>query len=180
MTKLTEEQFNHYLKGGYFKVIYNPTYTRDLSHESLSMIGKETVAYQNMIINPLNDVRWKGEHAFNSPDIYGWFPERDIVIKGIINEFLPSKDIVKPPVYMYCLTYTRKEQMEGNFGIHWADSMMKHQIFREYSCPRDNYIMVLSNPMPTIIQKTVWEGKYGEKLQWETMYDERERAHRYQ
>lgn len=166
LTKMTEEQFNHYIKGGYFLATYNPKVKHDLSSGSWEVIGKKIKVWQNMINSPLQG-HYQGQHAFNADEVYGWFPEEDIEIHEILDEF---KDNVQTlPQYMYRMVYTKRSQIKPNFGIGYEDIPLPFEVYREYSFETDSYVLGLSKPPATKVQKYIWTGKYNEEIKWEDL-----------
>jgi len=161
---MTNVELIHYLKGGMFTGIYNPP-EHDISNEAKQMIGKEIIVHQNMLIAPLqNPDRWKGQHAFNSSSIYGWFPEQDINDLTIIPKFIDNPETL--PIYMYKLVYTKESQLIPNFGNgDWKIPMIIH---REYSVNNDEQILELSKPQATEIHKAIYNG-ITEIISWERM-----------
>jgi len=163
---MTKEQFEHYLKGGVFTAIYAPK-SLDIDQASKHFIGHPILVHQNMINNPLQSPEiYKGQHAFNSNVIGGWFPEEDILGLEIVNDFI---DQVAPlPVYMYRLIYEERNQIMENFGKIIAD--LPFIVTREYGSDMDSYVKKLSNPQATLIEKCIWRGEYNEKLNWSVIY----------
>ena len=165
---MTKKQLIHYLKGGKFTAIYNPT-KLDISFQSKQMIGKEIIVYQNMIVSPIIHIsEYEGQHAFNSENIYGWFPEEDIKIINIIDDFIAPESL---PKYMYKLHYTKENKIEGNFG---KNQSLKVPFFVgiEYSWEMDGYVLSLSNPQACKIEKAVWNGEKYKNIKWITIYSE--------
>lgn len=161
---MTEEQFNHYIKGGYFLATYNPKVKHDIGGDNILVIGRKIKVWQNMINSPLQG-HYQGQHAFNADEIYGWFPEEDIEIHEILDEF---KDNVQTlPQYMYKLVYTKRSQIKPNFGIGYEDVQLPLEVFREYSNEVDDYVLSLSNPKATEVYKYIWKGTYNEEIKWE-------------
>lgn len=68
---MTEEQFNHYIKGGKFEATYNPKITSDLSGSNRAAIGDNIEVYQNIIVVPTPVMAYPGQHAFSSDAIQG-------------------------------------------------------------------------------------------------------------
>lgn len=169
---MTEQQFNHYIKGGLFEATYNPKNKHDLvEKEALLKFGRKITAYQNMIITPIQESIYKGQFRFNADEVYGWFPECDIYEIKIIDEYI--EDVEPLPVYMYRMTFTKKSQIFPNFGKGYDDIEFPFYVYREYACDTDDYILKLADPLPTRIEKYVWYGKFNEEIKWEVIYDNR-------
>lgn len=167
-SKLTKEQLSHFVKGGMFKAIYSPKKTYDITNHSKLMIGREIIVYQNIINSPIMCVTdYRGQHAFNSRDIKGWFPEEDIEIIEMLNDYIDVPQTI--PQYLYLLTYTKKKQLK-NFGKN--NYKLPLIVGREYSNEVDEYVKELSNPKATKIEKAVWTGveKYS-GLKWKTIFE---------
>ena len=167
---MTEKQFNHYIKGGMFNATYNPKVTSDIDASSKLKIGKKIVVYQNTQIAPLQEYpQYRGQHAFSSREIFGWFPEEDIEDLEIIDEFIEFPEPL--PVYMYALTFLKQEKIEPNYG-KGTGIEVPYTSYREYSTKQDSHVLHLTNPVADKIEKYVWQGKYGEKIKWKTIYHE--------
>ena len=166
-TKLSAEQIAHYLKGGKFRAIYKPT-KLDISSNSKMQIGKELIIYQNMMVVPIViSTPYLNQHAFDTSEIYGWSPEEDFEILEMLDDYIPNPQML--PHYMYKLHYTRKEQLKPNFGKgSWKAPMM---IGRDYAVVMDNYVLGLSNPQATKIEKAVYTGET-EDVEWKVIYHE--------
>lgn len=164
---MTQEQFEHYIKGGKFKAIYKPR-KKDISKASKAMRGKETVAYQNMLICPIQDDQWNGQHCFNSTSIHGWFPSEDIEILEILNEVIPN---VEPlPQYMYRLYYFNQQSIIANFGKQ-TTLISPFRAARNFNREMDDYILKLSTPQADRIEKAVWKGRFEEEIKWKTIHE---------
>jgi hypothetical protein len=163
---MNKEQLEHYLKGGHLTATYKPK-SLDISAKSKMFINFEIEVYQNMITSPLQSPeRWIGQHAFNSKDIEGWFPEEDIENLKIINKF---KDTPEPlPQYMYRLYYTEKSQFL-NFGIE--DIKLPLLVSKEYHIEADDHVLKLSDPQATKIEKCIYTGN-DDSLEWIQLYPE--------
>jgi hypothetical protein len=163
---MTKKQIKHYLKGGKFNAIYNPT-KLNIAVESRLQIGNIIVVHQNMIITPILSIKeYEGQHAFNCDSIAGWFPEEDIKHLEIIDEFIDTPE--KLPHYMYKLHYSTKEQLTGNFGNAGMDLSLPYTTGREYSNEMDSYIKMLSTPAADKIEKAIYTGET-EEVTWETI-----------
>ncbi len=177
MSKLTKEQFEHYIKGGKFEAVYNPIVTDDLSEDNNCMIGDTIVVFQNMIISPLMETNYFNQHAFNSDDIYGWIPEEDITIIKIFDEYI---DNVEPlPQWMYKIIYTDQSKITPNFGEHSKIIATKEHPFvvlRQFPSDFDDYILRLSNPQADSIEKYIWQGKYNEEIKWKSILEHNEES----
>lgn len=163
-TKLTEQQFQHYLKGGKFLASYLPKSLLSEANAN-APVNKKILVYQNMLISPSMAGKFIGQHMFNSPEVYGYFPEEDIEDLEIVNEFLDSPEPY--PIYMYLLYYNTKEQVQENFGNYKPSS---YPVIVERSFPRemDDYIISISTDgfQASKIQKAVWHGNYNETLEF--------------
>jgi len=161
---MTPEQRKHYFKGGKFIAIYGPV-KLDIAWESKMMIGKKIEVYQNCLNTPMEN----GQFRFNSPAIYGWFPEEDIKDLEIIDEFI---DFPEPTTqYCYRMTLTDPVAIFKNFGKgNWGKKVITT---REYNTDQDDYVLnKLLDPMPDTIEKrildlTVPENEYPA---WEEIY----------
>lgn len=162
---MTKEQFEHYIKGGLFKATYKPI-GLDISDASRRMAGSTIEVNQNVIVTPIQSPeKWKGQHCFNSPSINGWLPEEDITIIEMIDEFIDFPEVF--PMFMYRLTYTEESQIKPNFGN--LEISLPLVVHREYSTDNDNYVLKLSNPQATRIEKAKWIGGYNEEPVWKEM-----------
>jgi hypothetical protein len=161
---MTENQFNHYIKGGIFRANYMPT-KADLSEESMEKIGKEIFVFQNIDISPITTGPYTGQHRFNSHSIGGWIPEEDLEIT--LNTPHYNDEVYKPPMYIYKLHYSTKEQIQGCFGN--VEIPLPYIAERAYPSDSDEYVLSLSNPQCDKIEKTYWKGEYQEKLIWTTL-----------
>lgn len=162
---MTKEQLTHYLKGGFFVATYKPKVTSDLGRANLNILGLLLEVYQNCMVAPLQEpASYVGQHAFNSPDISGWFPEEDI--KNL--EILPDKFKDYPetlPRFVYKLYYSEVSQLKPNFGKgNWKVPMV---VSREYSVENDKGIIELSSPQASKIEKAIWDGT--SELKWEVL-----------
>lgn len=165
---MTKKQLQHYLSGGHFLAKYNPI-KMDIPQTAKSYIGKKIIIWQNMLTTPIIDIKdWLGQFRFNSDKISGWFPEEDITILEILDDY---KDFPEPlSKYMYRLTYTKQEKLFNNFGTgSWKIPMI---VGREYSTEQDAYIMKLSKPQACKIEKFVWNGEEINNIKWKTIYSE--------
>ena len=165
MSKLTDEQLEHYLKGGRFRAKYNPP-RRDISPESFDMIGEEIIVEQNMLNGPIQCIaEYRGQHAFNSPSISGWFPEEDIEILEIIDSY---KDNPEPtPVYLYRMHYSTREQVVKNFGNAGREYDLPMVVGRQYVRENDQYIKDLSSPPADRVEKCVWDPSISREVKFE-------------
>lgn len=162
MTKLTIEQISHYLKGGMFKATYNPPHL-DIGDNNKLVIGTTITVHQNMINSPLQTpIEYKDQHAFNSDSIGGWFPEEDIENIIILDDFIENVQVL--PAYIYRLHYTKESQIEPNFGKN-TGIKLPFVTSREYIREMDDYILKLSTPQATIIEKAIYTGLV-ENLTW--------------
>ncbi len=152
---MTRDQIKHYLLGGKFEAIYNPP-SLDISSENKRLIGSTIEVYQNCLNTPVQhgeyDGRWEGQYRFTSPSIGGWFPEEDIQDLKIIDEFLDEEFIEPSKQYCYKLTYTEEKQVRSNFGKGFKAPII---VCREYSTEKDEYVLKLSNPQATKIEKRI-------------------------
>lgn len=162
---MTPEQIVHYHKGGKFKAIYSPTVTHDLSTANRQRIGDKAIIVQNMINSPMITGRYKGQHMFNTDIINGYCPEEDFKEIEIIDEFLDTSYPL--PVYMYRLTYTEKGQLKPNFGKDTFSLPL--EVGREYVREVDEYILNLSSPQATTIEKAIYDGST-ETLEWKVIF----------
>jgi len=161
---MTPEQRNHYFKGGKFTATYDPQ-KLDIAWESKMIIGKKIEVYQNCLNTPMEN----GQLRFNSPSIYGWFPEEDIKDLVIINEFI---DFPEPTTkYCYRITFTDRNAITKNFGKgNWGKKVVTT---REYNTDHDNYVLnELLDPMPDTIEKRILDLTLGENSYppWEEIY----------
>lgn len=160
---MNKQQLAHYLKGGMFLATYNPK-KMDISASSKTYIGKKMRVWQNMIISPVISVdTYVGQHAFNSDEIRGWFPEEDIEILEMVDEFIDDPQPL--PQYMYRFYYTDEKKLNKNFGKNHGLSVPLI-VGREYSIEVDDYVRKLSDPPADKIEKAVWNGEPWEEIQW--------------
>ena len=165
---MTEEQFNHYIKGGKFTAVYNPPKTSDLSQDNLARIGRSCVVYQNMIISPLQSPEsHKGQHAFDADIISGWCPEEDFENLTILDEF--REHFEPTPQYLFRLDYTNPDSIKVNFGTN-SGLQVPCSVYREYGTDNENYVLKLSDPQADEIFKYVWKGEYQEKIEWVSIF----------
>lgn len=163
---MNKKELEHYLKGGKFTCIYNPK-MMDIDTNSKSFIGKTITVWQNIVVNPIIEYKeFVGQHAFNTDEIHGWFPEEDIKDLTIIDEFIDNPELL--PKYMYRLYYSTKEQLEGNFGTGY-DIELPYVSGREYDYDEDEYVKNLSNPAADKIEKAIWNGEAYEDIKWEEL-----------
>ena len=165
---MTEEQFNHYIKGGKFTAVYNPPKTSDLSPVNLAKVGMSCIVWQNMIVSPLQEPeRYVGQHAFNTDIIFGWCPEEDFKDLVILEEFIDSPESL--PQYIFRLDYTDPNSVEGNFG-KTSGLKVPFSVCRDYGTDNESYVLKLSDPQADEIFKYVWKGKYQEKIEWVSIF----------
>jgi len=160
---MNAKQIKHYLKGGKFRVKYNPIKTDDIG-ESIHMVGKKSIAYQNVIIAPIVEVStYEGQHAFNVEGVYGWVPEQDIEIIGILEEYI--KYVQPLPQYMYRSTIKGKENIKALFGKGYgsAEEMI---VGRSYSKPNLDWFKEIQNNRASKIEQSIYTGET-EELVWE-------------
>ena len=159
---MTAQQLQHYLNGGKFNVIYNPTITDDLPQHIKKHIGQLMIAHQNMLTAPLVGKR-QGQHAFNVEAFKEWVPEEDIQILDIIGEYITPEPL---PKYMYRLTYSNHEQTFQNFGNQYKNIELPFVVGREYSSEQDEYVLRLSTPQADSVEKAIWNGEQFEDIKW--------------
>lgn len=172
---MTKEQFEHYIIGGKFRAVYNPVEQHDLSKGAKTMIGREVAAYQNMLICPIQDDKWNGQHCFNADGVHGWFPEEDI---KIIENLPDVIDNVSPlPQYMYKIYYNTQEAIDANFGK--TDFTPPFCAARNFSGKMDDYVMGLSTEghQADKIERAIWYGMHDEKIVYEVMYEKPKPEH---
>lgn len=163
---MNKEQLVHYYKGGKFRATYSPktSDTKDYYKK-----GRTIEVYQNCLITPIQEgeygKNWAGQLRFNSHNIYGWFPEEDIENLEIINEFIEYPEKTKK--YCYRLTYTKDNQLFPNFGK--SNFTLPLTVYREYDEDSDEYIIKLSKPQATSIEKRVVDLASGEELPWKKL-----------
>jgi len=163
---MTKEQLDHYMKGGYFTAIYTPIVIDDLSHNNLSMTSKEIDVYQNVLNYPTPNQAYPQQFAFNSDDIYGWFPEQDIKIVRIQNRYLDFPESTKR--YMYKIYYHNHDSILKNFGIGYENTKLPLIVTRAYTTESDEYILQLSKPPAELIRKGIWNYEKSElEIIWE-------------
>jgi hypothetical protein len=164
---MTKEQTIHYLKGGKFTAVYTPVLTDTKDYHKK---GRTITVWQNCLNTPIGEgeysQNWGGQYRFNSDEIYGWFPEEDIKILEIVDEFIPYPE--KITKYCYRLTYTEKSQILPNFGI--GNFSLPLIVYREYDDESDEYIKKLSSPQATMIEKRVIDLINNTIPQWEVLY----------
>jgi len=162
---MTSEYLAHYLRGGKFYAFYNPKGT-DITPDSKSFIGKRIVVHQYSVTCPLQfPEKWKGQHAFNSVSIGGWFPEEDVTDLAIIPDSYIER--VEPlPIYIYRFTYLSEDKVVKILGK--GDWKSPFKIVRSYSFPADSAVRKLldSPDCPDVSERCVWEGK-SDELEWE-------------
>lgn len=172
---MNKEQFEHYIKGGMFKGIYNPKITFDLSQRNLILMREEIQLSQNLQICPIQDgeyrssssgkSRYVGQFRFNSDQIDGMFPEEDIENLEIINEFV---DNVEPlPVHMFKLVFDSREvimEVFGNAGKKLPCPMTSFRNFTPEGNPTEHIKRISSGASE--IFRYLWKGDYEEKIKW--------------
>jgi hypothetical protein len=153
--KLTKEQLQHYLKGGLFKAIYQPTRVNNLNQDAIRTIGSTIEVYQNCDISPIVGSRYDGQHRFNTEFIYGWIPKEDIQIIELIDEFVENPESL--PLYMFRMTYRNPDTIIKNFGKgNWLPSLV---VGRSYKTDMTDYVLkTLSDPPADIVEKCIWDG----------------------
>lgn len=149
---MTREQTIHYLKGGKFKAIYSPVLTDTKDYHKK---GHTITVWQNCLNTPIGEneyqQNWVGQYRFNSDEIYGWFPEEDIKILEMVDEFIGYvESTIK---YCYRLTYTDEKQILPNFGK--GEFVLPLIVYREYNDEDDDYVRKLSSPQASMIEKRV-------------------------
>ena len=166
---MTKEQIQHYLKGGKFLAIYDPPKKSDLSSANLMHVHTSILIYQNVIHSPIISIKeYEGQHAFNSDVISGWFPEQDVKELIIQDDFIDNPEPL--PAYMFKLHYTTREQVVGNFGNAGEDMSLPFSTGREYSHDAESYVLKLSDPKATKVEKAIYTGET-ETPEWKTIFE---------
>ena len=170
---MTKEEKKHYYLGGKFKATYKPILsdTRDF-HKS----GMSIIVHQNCLITPIGEDEynrdWAGQLRFNSKDIYGWFPEEDIIDLKIINDFIEYPEQTKR--WNYKLTYTEQSQVFGNFGK--GNFIAPMSVYRDYTSQMDDYLLKLSKPQATKIEKQFIDLLEDEFSDWEIIFNQKKES----
>lgn len=166
---MTNEELAHYAKGGIFRAFYRPK-TVDIPGRNLSQIGRFIEVHQNMECTPIVEPgRWSGQFRFNSTAVYGWFPEEDLDDLTIVNAFVDNPQ--KLPQFIYKMTYTEEEQLRPNFGNGpWKIPLV---VERQFSVENDAYVLSLSSPQATAVEKAVWNGEQLKEVSWKILHSSR-------
>lgn len=158
---LSTQDLQHYLKGGKFKVIYQPVKMYDLSPETRNNIGQEKIAYQNCDITPITTEPYQNQMRFNVIDIYGWVPEEDLKIIERLDSYIQHPE--ETVLHIFHMHYDNEESARKEFGkCVWT---LPFIVTRSYSTDRSEYILQIAKNASKI-EKAFWQGEDFNELNW--------------
>lgn len=165
---MTLKQKEHYLDGGMFSAIYNPTITNDLREANKLMVGKIIEVHQNIVITPILEIpQYLGDFRFNSSEIDGWIPESDLEDLKILNEFSSYKESL--PQYIYKMIVHTDESVRKLFGKITLD--IPYCSYRSYSTEADQFVLEhLTEGIKEVeVFKFTWKGEDIDQINWKKL-----------